>query len=95
MARLLASELVFVGILIAVVGIFFIGGFALLVAIIFIGIAVTVVEGELANRFAPRSTEPPHPLRYACPSCGGDAYVGQGFCPECGAALPAAGKPEA
>lgn len=94
MPRRLASELVFVGILIAVVGIFFIGNFALLLAVVLIGFAVTVVEGDLESRFAPPTTEPPRPLRYACPGCGGDVYVGQGFCPDCGAALPAAGKPQ-
>src|SRR3989442_10148896 len=27
-------------------------------------------------------------LRYACPGCGGDVYLGQAVCPQCGHVLP-------
>lgn len=83
---------VFVAILVAVVGGFFLGGLGLMIAIVLLGIGVLSAAADAAAGHSPHAAEPPHPTRYACPGCGADAYFGQPFCPECGAALPAAGK---
>ncbi len=83
---------VLVAILVAVVGGFLFGGLGLMAAIVIMGIAVLSASGDLEARLSPHPAEPPHPTRYACPGCGADAYFGQPFCQQCGAALPAAGK---
>lgn len=93
MAASVASVLSSLGILIAIVGAFFLGGIALLVGIVLIGAGVIVVEGELGAQMYPSPKEPSHPFRYACPGCGGDVYGGQTTCPVCGVALPAAVRP--
>ncbi len=40
------------------------------------------------------SPRPPG-MRYACPGCGGDVYMGQGVCPACGQRLPGIRMPMA
>ncbi len=80
--------LVFAAIVVAVVGVFFLGGLALMISIVLLGIAVLAVSGDLQARSNPPSTVP-HPTRYACPNCGGDVYMGDTACASCGAKLAA------
>lgn len=85
-----SSVLVFVAVLVAVVGGTLLGGLGLMAAIVILAFAVLALSGEVQSKLSPPLKEPPHPMRFACPSCGGDAYAGQAHCSACGAALPTA-----
>ncbi len=88
MATDVTPILVGVAILVAVLGVFFLGGFAFMISIVLLGLAVLAASGEMQARLNPRPNVP-HPLRYACPNCGSDAYAGEAACATCGAKLPA------
>lgn len=88
-----ASQLSIVAIFVGVIGVFFLGLIALLIAIVLVAASVATLEGQLEGRVNPQPKESPHPMRFACPSCGGDAYTGQKFCADCGAKLPASSPP--
>lgn len=81
--------------IVAAIGILLLGTLALVLALVLFGIAIITLAGEVEGLRQPTSKEPPHPMRYACPGCGGDVYAGQPFCPDCGRALPAAQSPSA
>ncbi len=83
-----AVALAIAGIVVGVFGIFFFGILALIIAFVLIGIAVVALAAEVEGLLNPVPKEPPHPMRYACPGCGGDVYMGQATCPECGHVLP-------
>jgi hypothetical protein len=79
--------------IVAAIGILILGIFALILAFVLFGLAIIILAGEVEGLRNPLPKEPPHPLRYACPECGGDVYAGQPTCPECGHALPAGQTP--
>ena len=78
-------------ILAVLIGVYFFGELALTLAIVFLGVAV--IAHTMQTSTAPQVTEPPHPLRYACPGCGGDVYMGQAVCHACGHSLIGAQPP--
>jgi hypothetical protein len=80
--------------IVAALGTLILGILALLLAFVLFGMAIIILAGEVEGLRNPPSKEPPHPLRYACPRCGGDVYVGQTTCPACGHALPAPQTPK-
>lgn len=82
-----------IAVFVAVIGIFFFGGLALIAAIVLIGLAVMAVAAEVDVKRLPHAPEPGRGFRYACPGCGADVYGGQTFCPECGKPLPATNAP--
>jgi len=84
----------FAAILVAVIGVFFFGEPAIVVAIVLLGIGVIALATEMDVLTTPLVPQPPPPLRYACPGCGGDVYAGQLTCPECGHTLPGVQTPK-
>lgn len=81
------TALVVAAMLVAVVGGLFLGGFGLMLSIVILGIAVLAASGDVQAMLSPRPPIVPHPTRFACPSCGGDAYMGEAVCSACGAKL--------
>jgi hypothetical protein len=78
----------------AAIGVLLLGELALILSSVLFGMAILALAGEVEALRNPPLKEAPHPLRYACPGCGGDVYGGQSTCPECGHALPALQTPQ-
>ncbi len=90
-----AVWLALAGIVAGAVGVFLFGILALIIAFVLFGMAIMIIAGEVEGLRNPLPQEPLHPLRYACPGCGGDVYRGQATCPVCGQSLPGAQSPPA
>ncbi len=88
-----AIGLAVAGVVFGAIGIFFFGVLALIIAFILFAMAIFVLAGEVEALRNPVPKEKPHPLRYACPGCGGDVYMGQAVCPSCGRSLAAPQTP--
>ncbi len=74
------------GVVAAFLSLFF-GILPLILAFFLLGMAIIIVAGEVEALRNPPAKEPPHPMRFACPGCGGDVYVGQAVCHACGRSL--------
>ncbi len=74
------------GVVAAFLSLFF-GILALILAFFLLGMAIMILAGEVEGLRNPPAKEPAHPVRYACPGCGGDVYVGQAVCHACGRSL--------
>ena len=92
LARVASGVLGFViaAIVVAGLGVFFLGDWAFVIAIVLLGVAVLVLGAAVETGMPPEARQPAPPARYACPGCGVDVYLGQPACRACGYRLMSA-----
>lgn len=68
-------------------GVIMFGLLGIMAGFVLMGLAVIAAAGTAVE--TPRPSNPLG-MRFACPGCGGDVYVGQDACPACGYRLKTA-----